>query len=389
MRVVIAPDKFRGSLSASEAARAIERGVLQADPSAIIDLVPLADGGEGIVEALVEATGGRTVEVDVSGPFGESTLARFGLLGDGFSAVLEMASASGLGLIPMDQRDPMRTSTRGTGDLILAALEQGIDRLIVGIGGSATNDGGAGMAQALGYRLLDRDGREIGPGGGSLAGLDRIVASGVDPAISRATIEIASDVANPLCGPDGASRVYGPQKGASPEQVEQLDKNLAHFAEVIRRDLSVVVLELPGGGAAGGLGAGLVAFTGATLRSGIELVMEAVRLRDRLESADLCISGEGALDASTASGKTVSGVACLARSLGVPTFVLAGTVGLGAEAILDQGVNAYFSICPGPASLDQAISRADEWLTLAAEQATRAFLAGRLHGSPKPDTLTP
>ena len=389
MRVVIAPDKFKGSLSASEAAWAIGRGVLRADPSAIIDLAPMADGGEGIVEALVEATGGWTVEVDVSGPLGEPTRSRFGLLGDGQSAVLEMASASGLGLVPIGQRDPTRTSTRGTGDLILAALEQGIDRLIVGIGGSATNDGGAGMAQALGYRLLDRDGREIGPGGGSLSGLDQIDASGVDPVISRATIEIASDVANPLCGSDGASRVYGPQKGASPEQVEQLDRNLAHLAEIIRRDLGVDVLGLPGGGAAGGLGAGLVAFAGASSRSGIELVMEAVGLRDRLESADLCFTGEGALDASTASGKTVSGVAGLARSLGVPAFVLAGTVGLGAEAILGQGASAYFSICPGPASLDQAISRADDWLALAAEQATRAFLAGRLHGPSKPDTLAP
>ncbi len=376
MRVIIAPDKFKGSLTASEASRAIERGVLLAAPEATIELAPLADGGEGIVEALVEATGGVLVEVTVGGPLGAPTLASFGLLGDGRSAVVAMASASGLGLIPNDRRDPSRTSTRGTGELILAALGSQISHLIVGIGGSATNDGGAGMAQALGYRLLDHDGNEIEPGGGSLDALDRIDATGVNPLVAQAKIEVACDVANPLCGLDGASRIFGPQKGATPEQVERLDANLAHLARIIRRDLNVDALNLPGGGAAGGLGAGLVAFTGSTLRSGISLVMEAVNLKGRLVDADLCLTGEGALDASTISGKTVSGVAGLARSLGVPTFVLVGTIGPGAEAILNAGADAYFSICPGPTSLDRAIQEADGWLALAAEQATRAFLAG-------------
>ncbi len=381
MRVMIAPDKFKGSLTASEAARAIERGVLRADPEAVIDLAPMADGGEGIVEALVDATGGRQVEVEVQGPLAAPTLARFGLLGDGRSAVVAMSAASGLNLVPRESRDPTRTSTRGTGELILAALGRGVRRLIVGIGGSGTNDGGAGMAQALGYRLVDSGGREVGPGGGSLDALDRIDASAVDPLLAQADleIEVACDVDNPLCGPNGASRIFGPQKGASPDQIERLDANLARLARIIRRDLGKDILDIPGGGAAGGLGAGLVAFGGASLRSGIGLVMDAVGLKRRLQGADLCLTGEGMLDTSTISGKTASGVAGLAASLGVPTIVLAGTIGPGAEAILNVGASAYFSICHGPTSLEGAMAQADAWLALSAEQATRAFLSGFRH----------
>ena len=381
MRVVIAPDKFRGSLTATEAAQAVAAGVRRACPSALIDLAPMADGGEGTVEALVEAIGGTIQTALVTGPLGGLLQADFGLLGNNRSAVVAMSAASGLSLIPVADRDPTRTTTRGTGELILAALASGVDHLIVGIGGSATNDGGAGMAQAVGFRLLDRDGRELPSGGGALGQLDRIVSAAVDPRVYQVRIEVACDVTNPLCGPDGASSVFGPQKGANPDQVRRLDANLRHFATIIQRDLGVAILDLAGGGAAGGLGAGLVAFAGATLRSGIDLVIDAVGLRDRLQGADLCFSGEGSLDASTASGKTVVGVAGLARSLGVPTIVLAGTVGPGAEAILDQGATAFFSICPGPIKLEEAIDRADSLLATAAEQATRVFLAGstRLH----------
>jgi glycerate 2-kinase len=382
MRVVVAPDKFRGSLTAAEAAAALAVGVRAAEPSAVVDEVPMADGGEGTVDALVAATGGSFREARVTGPLGDPVVARFGLLGDGRTAVLEMASAAGLALVPCGCRDPWRTTTRGTGELLLAAVAAGARRVILGIGGSATNDGGAGFAQALGYRLLDRSGHEIGPGGGALAGLDRIDPSAREPRLEGLSVEVACDVDNPLCGPRGASAVYGPQKGAAPELVARLDANLAHFATLIQRDLGRSVADIPGAGAAGGLGGGLVAFASGTLEPGIALVIRAVRLADRLRQADLCLTGEGAIDASSAFGKTAVGVARLARSLGCPTLALAGTLGDGAEAVLDQGIDAVFSLCSGPMTLDEALSRAPTLLQRAAEQAVRCFLAGRGRGAP-------
>ena len=376
MRVVIAPDKFKGSLSAPEAALAIARGVSAAAPGASIDLAPMADGGEGTVEALVAATGGSFREADVSGPLGEPVRARFGMLGDGRTAVVEMAAASGLTLIDRDRRDPSRTSTRGTGELLLAAVEAGARRVILGIGGSATNDGGAGLGQALGFRLLGPDGDDLPPGGGALGRLDRIDPSGRDPRLAGVEVAVACDVDNPLCGPRGASAVYGPQKGASPGVVEELDRNLDHFARIVERDLGVAIRDLPGAGAAGGLGGGLVAFASGTLEPGVALVLGTVGLAGRLRDADLCLTGEGAIDASSAFGKTAVGVARLARSLGCPTLALVGTIGPGAEAVLDEGIDAYFSICPGPISLDEAVARASTLLERAAEGATRGFLAG-------------
>ncbi len=377
MRVVIAPDKFKGSLTAPEAAEAMARGLSRVDPCARIDRVPMADGGEGTVAALVAATGGSYRTVTVTGPLGEPVAASFGLLGDGRTAALEMASASGLWLVPPALRDPLRATTRGTGQLLLAALEAGARRVIVGIGGSATNDGGAGLGQALGFRLLDTQGRELGPGGSELDRLARIDRSGQTAGLGSAAIAVACDVTNPLCGPRGASAVYGPQKGATPEMVQRLDRNLAHFADIVERDLDVAVRDLPGSGAAGGLGGGLVAFAGGRLERGVDLVIEAVNLRDRLLAADLCLTGEGALDAQSAFGKTAVGVARLAHSLGCPTLAIAGSIGPGAEAVLEQGVDAYFSICPGPVPLDEAIKRASELLEKATAQAARAFLAGR------------
>ncbi len=293
MRVVIAPDKFKGSLSASEAAEAMARGVARVAPGASIDRVPMADGGEGTVAALVAATGGSFREVVVHGPMGESLSARFGLLGDGRTAAIEMAAASGLVLVPVERRDPMVATTRGTGELLLAAIAAGARRVIVGIGGSATNDGGAGLGQALGFKLLDEDGDDLDPGGGSLGRLARIDASGRRPELDRIEVAVACDVTNPLCGPRGASAVYGPQKGATPAMVEELDTNLAHFAAIIERNLGVSIGDLPGSGAAGGLGGGLVAFAGGRLEPGINLVIEAVDLRGRLKDADLCLTGEG------------------------------------------------------------------------------------------------
>ncbi len=377
MRVVVAPDKFKGSLSAPEAARAMARGVAAAEPAAAIDVAPMADGGEGTVEALVAATGGSFREAVVAGPLGEPVRARFGMLGDGHTAALEMAAASGLALVPRDRRDPSRTSTRGTGELLLAAVEAGARRVLLGIGGSATNDGGAGLGQALGYRLLDAVGQEIGPGGGALDRLAAIDASGRDPRLEGVEVAVARDVDNPLCGARGASAVYGPQKGADPAMVAALDRNLDHLAQVLERDLSVSVRDLPGAGAAGGLGAGLVAFASGRLEPGIALVIRAVGLADRLRDADLCLTGEGALDASSAFGKTPIGVARLARSLGCPTIALAGTIGEEAAAVLEQGIDAFFSICPGPITLDDALARGATLLEHASAQATRAFLAGR------------
>jgi glycerate kinase len=376
MKVVVAPDKFKGSLSAPEAARAIARGVASVVPRAEIDPAPMADGGEGTVEALVAATGGSFREAVVTGPLGEPIRASFGMLGDGRTAVVEMAAASGLVLVPRDRRDPWRATTRGTGELLLAALDAGARRVIVGIGGSATNDGGAGLGQALGYRLLDASGRDLGPGGGALGSLDRIDPGGRDPRLDGVEVAIACDVDNPLCGPRGASAVYGPQKGATPELVAALDRNLDHFARIVARDLGPAIRDLAGAGAAGGLGGGLVAFASGRLEPGVALVIDAVDLARRLEDADLCLTGEGAIDASSAFGKTAVGVARLARGLGCPTIALAGTIGPGAEAVLAEGIAAYFSLCPGPIALDEAIARGAELLENVAAQALRAFLAG-------------
>jgi glycerate kinase len=377
MKVVIAPDKFKGSLTALEAARAIARGVSTIDPRAAIDLVPMADGGEGTVAALVSAASGKYLETCVTGPLGDPVSALFGLLDGGRTAVIEMAAASGLSLVPAPLRDPLRATTRGTGELLLAALEAGARRVIMGIGGSATNDGGAGLAQALGFRLLDADGGELGPGGGELGRLARIDPSGRRAELDLAEIAVACDVTNTLCGPQGASAVYGPQKGATPEAIRELDRNLAHFAAIVERDLEVSIRDLPGAGAAGGLGGGLIAFAGGRLQGGVQLLIDTVNLRQRLNGADLCLTGEGALDAQSAYGKTAVGVARLAHSLACPTIALAGTIGPGAEAVLEQGVSAYFSLCPGPITLDQAISQAERLLESVSAHAFRVFLAGR------------
>jgi glycerate 2-kinase len=377
MRVVIAPDKFKGSLTALEAAAAMARGVARVVPEALIDQVPMADGGEGTTQALVAATGGTIREAQVTGPLGEPIVACFGLLGDGQTAVIEMAAASGLVLVPGEKRNPMIASTRGTGELLLAAIAAGASRVVIGIGGSATNDGGAGLGQALGFRLLDDTGCELDAGGGPLGRLASIDRSGRRHELDGVQVAVACDVTNPLCGPTGASAVYGPQKGASPQMIETLDRNLAHFAAIVDRDLGVAIKDEPGSGAAGGLGGGLVAFAGGKLEPGINLIIAAVNLAGRLENADLCLTGEGAIDAQSAFGKTAVGVGRLARSLHCPVLALAGSIGPGAEAVLEQGIDAYFSICPGPISLDEAISHAGMLLERAAEQAVRGFLAGQ------------
>ena len=309
MKIVIAPQSFKGSISALEAARAIERGVRAAAPEAETVLVPVADGGDGTLDALVDSTGGQVFRSTVTGPLGRPLDAVWGVMGDGRTAIVEMALASGLALIPPRRRDPRITTTRGTGEIIKEALDRGFSRIIVGLGGSATNDGGAGMASALGVHFWDAEGCPLPGGGAALDRLARIDASGLHPALAQAVIVGATDVTNPLCGPTGASAIYGPQKGASPEIVAELDAALGNFARVVRQDLGRDVAERPGAGAAGGLGAGLMVFTGAELRSGIDMVCEVLEFDRHLEGADLVITGEGRADHSTIYDKAPAHVA--------------------------------------------------------------------------------
>lgn len=375
-RIVIAPDSFKESATAAEVAHAMAVGARRAAPEAEILEIPLADGGEGTAQILASATGGTMLRQTVCGPLGEPVEAAAAVLGDGVTAVIEMAEAAGLHLVPPARRDPRLTTTRGVGELIVQALERGVRRVIIALGGSATNDAGAGLAQALGYRLLDAAGNDLPPGGAALARLDRIEPAGRHPALAACEFLAACDVTNPLCGPRGASRVYGPQKGADPAAVAQLDDALGHFARVAGRDLGADVLELPGAGAAGGLGAGLVAFTGARLRPGFEIVAEALGLERRLAGAGLVLTGEGRLDAQTAAGKVPAALARLAQRLGIPVVALAGALGEGYEVLYAQGLRAAFSICPGPLPREEAMTRTQPLLTAAAEAAVRLWLAG-------------
>lgn len=379
MRILIAPDSFKGSLTAAQAAAAMGRGLRAAMPGCEIDLVPLADGGEGTLDALVAATGGEVVPCTVTGPLGEPVVARYALLGDSQTAVVEMAAASGLLLVPPERRDPTQTTTYGTGELIRQALDRGARRILVAIGGSATNDGGAGMIQALGGQLLTADGRPIGFGGAALLALDRIDLSGLDPRLAQTEIRVACDVDNPLTGPRGAAAVYGPQKGATPAMVALLDRALGHLADRMARDLGCEVRERPGAGAAGGLGAGLMGFLDASLRPGIAVVLEAVGFDQRLAGASLVLTGEGRTDGQTLSGKVVQGVARHASLRGIPTIVLSGAVTPDALALRQHGVAVLFAIADGPMELAQAMARAEELLERTAGEVGRLIaLGGRL-----------
>lgn len=373
MRVVIAPDSFKECLTAEEVANAIEAGWRAGMPDAETQCFPMADGGEGTVDAVVHAAGGSKVSVTVSGPLGSPVEAGYGMIQDGQVAVLEMAAASGLDLVPEADRDACLTSTYGTGELIAHALDQGVNDIIIGVGGSATNDGGAGMAQALGYHLIDRRGSEVEHGGARLVQLDRIEANGRHPRLEEVNVYVACDVNNPLCGPNGASAIYGPQKGASAEDVLILDHALAHFARIIARDLKVDIKDLPGAGAAGGMAGGLMAFAGAKLEKGLELIATLCHLPQAIAEADLVITGEGSLDAQSCFGKTPVGLAQLAEPYGVPVFALGGRVLPGAEALLDHNVTAIFSISTGPQSMEDARKNAAEYLRFTAEQLARGW----------------
>jgi len=355
MIIVIAPDSYKESLTALEVATQIEAGFREVFPEAQYRKLPMADGGEGTVSALVAATGGRLQAAEVSGPLGAPVQAFYGMTGDGKTAVIEMAAASGLALVPPGLRNPLKTTSFGTGELIKAALDAGAEHLIIGIGGSATNDGGAGMLQALGAKLLDRSGGQIGFGGGSLAFLERIDVSCLDPRLKTCRIEAACDVDNLLTGPKGASAVFGPQKGATPEMVVTLDENLTRYAALIARDLGVQLDRVAGAGAAGGMGAALLAFFGAELRPGIEIIVEAVGLDALVRDADLVITGEGRIDSQSIHGKTPIGVARLAKRYGKPVLAIAGCLSSDVGVVHEHGIDAVFSVLSQPGTVEQAL----------------------------------
>lgn len=380
-RIVVAPDSFKESLEAGEVASAVARGVRKVVPEAEVMEIPLSDGGEGLVSALVKATGGQVLSSTVTGPLGRRVTARWGILGDGTTAVIEMAQASGLALVPQDRRNPLITTTYGTGELVCRALDAGCRKIIIGIGGSATHDGGAGMAQALGAKLLGPDDLEIGPGASGLERLSRIDTRGMDGRLKDTEIVVACDVDNPLCGPRGAAYTYALQKGASPDMLPRLDAALDHYARIVARDLGRDVRDIPGSGAAGGLGAGLMAFLGGKLRRGIELVMDIVGLENAVRGADLVITGEGEINNQTSYGKVPVGVARIAGIYGVPVVALVGSIGEGAHTVYEQGINAIMSIVPGPRPLSYCLENAAFLLEEAAERLMRLILVGQTGGS--------
>ncbi|MEN6358033.1 MAG: glycerate kinase [Armatimonadota bacterium] len=359
MKVVICPDSFKGSLSSIEAAEAIARGIELGAPGTQTVSIPIADGGEGTVDALVSATGGELRRVRVHDPLMREINSFYGVMGGGKTAAIEMAAASGLVLLSDNERNPLVTSTYGVGELISAAIDSGAKKIVIGIGGSATNDGGTGAMRALGARFLDKNGDDLPHGGVALADLAHIDMDAFKFPMESIKVEVACDVTNPLCGPTGASAVYGPQKGATPEMVAKLDEALCNYAQVLHKDLNKDVAQMPGAGAAGGMGAGLAAFLNAELRSGIDMVLDTAGFDDALIGADLVITGEGKLDEQTAYGKTIGGVLKRASANGVPVVAIAGSVSADIRALLDSGLIA-FSIVSGPVSLDYAMSHAPE-----------------------------
>lgn len=380
--VVLAPDSFKESATAREVCDAMERGIKKVNPQTVCIKIPMADGGEGTMHSLVDATRGDIHYAEVSDPLGRRIKAPYGILGDGETGVIEMAAASGLHLLKPYERNPLKTTTRGTGELILACLNQGVKKILIGIGGSATNDGGAGMVQALGGRFLDERGRELPPGGGSLKDLYTIDLAKMDPRVKEVVVEVACDVNNPLTGPKGASRVFGPQKGGDDNMVAELDKALWNYSQVILRDLNRDILDLPGGGAAGGLGAGLAVFLNGRLERGVDMVISAVHLEEAVKKADLILTGEGSLDSQTAYGKTPWGVARLGKKHSVPVVALAGNLGEGWQTLYEHGFHAFFCTMKGVMPLDKAMSRAEKDIESVSENIMRLLTIG------KPDSQT-
>ncbi|MDC9590501.1 glycerate kinase [Xenorhabdus sp. XENO-10] len=366
MKIVIAPDSFKESLSALQVAQAIERGFKEVYPQADYIKLPMADGGEGTVESLVATTGGKCIVCTVTDPLGQPVEAFFGLLGDGKTAVIEMAAASGLHLVPIEQRNPLVTTSYGTGELILAALEHGASKLILGIGGSATNDGGAGMMQALGANLLDYDGRILSFGGAALTRLESIDLTNLDSRLRKIELTVACDVNNPLCGEQGASVVFGPQKGATPEMVKSLDSALHHYGMKVESLMGKSVINAAGAGAAGGIGASLLGCLGAKLQSGVEIVIDILKLEEAIQGADLVITGEGHIDSQTIHGKTPIGVACVAKKFGIPTIALVGGMSRDYHIVHQHGLDAVFSVIPEACSLSDALANGADNLQVTA-----------------------
>lgn len=370
-KYVLAPDSFKESMTAKEVCEAMSQGIKKADPTAEIVSVPMADGGEGTVDSLVDATHGKKIQVEVTGPLGEKVTSEYGILGDGQTAVIEMAKASGLEMVPTPKRNPWITTTFGTGELVKDAIDHGAQKIIVGLGGSSTNDGGAGMAQALGAHLLDKNNHELSVGGGALKDLAKIDISDLDPRLNDIKIILASDVTNPLTGEEGASAVFGPQKGANEEMVKKLDDNLHHYAKIVKRDLHRDIENNPGAGAAGGLGAGFMAFTNYEMHKGVEIAIKVTNLENKIKDADYVFTGEGGTDFQTKFGKTPFGVAQVGKKYHKPVISLAGYLGKGIDTLYECGFTAIFGILPGACDLQTALKNGPQNVARTTENIVR------------------
>ena len=371
MKFILAPDSFKESMTAKEACISMEKGIRKVFKDATCIHVPMADGGEGTVDALIESTNGNIHEVEVTAPLGNKVKAKFGILGDGKTAVIEMAEASGIHLVKLEDRNPLLTTTFGTGELIKHALDMNVERIIIGLGGSATNDGGVGMLQALGASFKGSDGKEIALGGGALKDLCTIDLSGFDKRIYDVKIEVACDVKNPLTGEKGASFVFGAQKGGNKETLEVLDSNLKHYAEVVKRDMGKEIDKVEGAGAAGGLGAALIGFCNGKLESGIDLVIKYSNLEEKVKDADYVFTGEGSIDFQTKFGKTPIGVAKIAKKYNIPVIAFGGRIGEGIDELYSLGIDSVIGITPGVISLDEALNKGKENLEISTENVVR------------------
>ncbi|ADU29615.1 glycerate kinase [Evansella cellulosilytica] len=374
MKFVIAPDSFKGSISAQSLCEKIEAGIKNVIPHADVVKVPLADGGEGTIENMVYATNGRLVSTKVYHPLFKRVRASYGILGDNKTVVIDVSQASGLTLLSDEEKNPLQASSFGTGQLIKHALNNGYRRFLIGLGGSATNDAGVGLLKALGMKFLGENNKEIADGGGNLSKLIDIDDSTFDNRIQESTFLVACDVKNTLCGNEGASAIFGPQKGATPEMVTHLDASLHHFATIVLKKKGIDLLTIEGGGAAGGIGAALVAFCQASLKSGINVVMKEVNFPDKIQDADYIFTGEGKLDKQTLSGKVIMGVSKEAKTLGVPVIALCGSLELNNEELKELGVLSAFSIMKEPCDLKTAVHHTEEWVLDVAERVTKLLI---------------
>lgn len=375
LTILLAPDSFKESMTAKEVCEAMERGIKRINNKIKCIKLPMADGGEGTMQSLIDATNGKLYSRMVMGPLGNMVKAHYGILGDGKTAILEMASASGIELVPIEKRDARITTTYGTGELLKACLEHGVEKILIGIGGSATNDGGVGAIQALGGSFKDKNGAEIGFGGGELGKIAAIDLTNLDKRLKKINIEVACDVINPLCGEKGASNVFGPQKGATAEIIKELDSNLANYAKIIKEELKKDVLNIPGAGAAGGLGAGLMAFMDGKLKKGINMVIEYSNLAEKVKLSDMVWTGEGSIDFQTQYGKTPIGVAEIAKKYNKPVIALAGKVGQDIDILYKMGIDAVFCIAREATSLEEALLKGKENVEKTSENIVRLLYA--------------